>query len=80
MTLKYPLPKEKRILLAKLYFSLAVVPGTSTQVVAVCADALKLLTRSKKKISIKDLRLPWKPIYEILKHDLFLTRRQFEYT
>ncbi|RXW16590.1 hypothetical protein EST38_g9267 [Candolleomyces aberdarensis] len=80
MMLKYPLPKEKRIRLAKLYFSLSVVPGTSTQVVAVCADAFKVLTRSKKKISIEDIRIPWKPIFDILKHDLFLSRRQFEYT
>jgi len=26
------------------------------------------------------MRLPWKPIYDRLNRDLFLTRRQFEYT
>lgn len=36
------------------------------------------LFRSKKKLSIKDLRLPWKPIYELLKGDLFMPRRQFD--
>ncbi|KAF5337122.1 hypothetical protein D9611_003196 [Ephemerocybe angulata] len=80
MMLKYPLPKEKRVLLAKLYFNVGLVPGNSTQVVATCADTFKVLTRSKKKISLEDMRLPWKPIYDILKHDLFLSRRQFEYT
>lgn len=78
--LKYPFPKEKRIRLAKLYFHIATTPGMPTQVMAVCADGLSNLTRSKKKLSIDDMRLPWKPIYNILREDLFLTRRQFEYS
>lgn len=78
--LKYPIPKEKRIRMAKLYFALCTTPGMSTQVVAACADTLQLLTRSKKKLSIDDMRLPWMPIYDLLSKDLFLTRRQFEYT
>ncbi|KAF9270499.1 ARM repeat-containing protein [Marasmius fiardii PR-910] len=78
--LKYPIPKDKRILLAKLYFQVSVTPGMSAQVIATCADGFKVLTQSKKKVSVKDMRLPWKPIYEILKQDLFLDRRQFEYT
>ncbi|KAG1716353.1 hypothetical protein ID866_837 [Astraeus odoratus] len=77
--LKYPIPKEKRILLAKLYFQICVTPGMSTQVIAVCADGLSNLTRSKKKLSLEDMRLPWRPLYDILHKDLFLTRRQFEY-
>ncbi|KAG1826229.1 uncharacterized protein BJ212DRAFT_1444172 [Suillus subaureus] len=78
--LKYPFPKEKRIRLAKLYFHVATTPGMPTQAMAVCADGLSNLTRSKKKLSIDDMRLPWKPIYNILQEDLFLTRRQFEYS
>ncbi|KAG1755021.1 uncharacterized protein EDB91DRAFT_1096855 [Suillus paluster] len=78
--LKYPFPKEKRIRLAKLYFHVATTPGMPTQVMAICADGLSNLTRSKKKLSIDDMRLPWKPIYDILRKDLFLTRRQFEYS
>ncbi|KAF5377624.1 hypothetical protein D9615_005155 [Tricholomella constricta] len=78
--LKYPIPKTKRVLLAKLYFHVSTIPGLSTQMVATCADAFRTLTKSKTKITIEDMRLPWKPIYEILKSDLFLTRRQFEYT
>ncbi|KAE9410746.1 ARM repeat-containing protein [Gymnopus androsaceus JB14] len=78
--LKYPIPKEKRIALAKIYFHLSVTPAMPAQIIAVCADGFKILTQSKKKISIEDLRLPWKPIYNILSQDLFLSRRQFEYT
>ncbi|KDR84809.1 hypothetical protein GALMADRAFT_217878 [Galerina marginata CBS 339.88] len=78
--LKYPIPKDRRIKLSKLYFFLSITPGMPTQIVATCADAFKILTRSEHKITIDDMRLPWKPIYETLKQDLFLTRRQFEYT
>lgn len=78
--LKYPIPKDKRIKLAKLYYQISVTPSMPTQMIATCADGFKALTRSKRKISIEDMRLPWKPIYDILSQDLFLTRRQFEYT
>ncbi|KAH7923993.1 hypothetical protein BV22DRAFT_1196262 [Leucogyrophana mollusca] len=78
--LKYPIPKEKRIRLAKLYFHVSTTPGMPTQAMAVCADGLSNLTRSKKKLSIDDMRLPWKPVYNILVKDLFLKRRQFEYS
>ncbi|KAI0322289.1 hypothetical protein OF83DRAFT_1094493 [Amylostereum chailletii] len=76
--LRYPIPKEKRIQMVKLYFYLSVTPGMPLHVVATCADALDTLTRSKNKLSVDDLRLPWTPIMNILQQDLFLTRRQFE--
>lgn len=76
--LKYPIPKEKRIALAKLYFHVSTTPGLPYNVIAAGCDALHMLMRSKKKLSIDDVRLPWKPIFNILSKDLFLTRRQFE--
>ncbi|KAI9438389.1 hypothetical protein F5148DRAFT_883735 [Russula earlei] len=76
--LKYPIPKEKRILLVDLYYSMCTMPGMPLHVIATCSDALENLTRSKNKLSIGDIRLPWLPILDILRHDLFLTRRQFE--
>lgn len=78
--LKYPIPKNRRIKLAKIFFHVATTPGMSTQTVATCADAFKTLTRSNKKLTVEDMRLSWRPIYDILHQDLFLTRRQFEYT
>ncbi|KAI0076264.1 hypothetical protein K474DRAFT_1757648 [Panus rudis PR-1116 ss-1] len=77
-TLKYPIPKEKRIKLAKLYYHICTTPGMPNHMIASIADNLQALTRSKRKLSIEDMRLPWKPIYNILSKDLFLTRRQFE--
>jgi proteasome activator subunit 4 len=78
--LKYPLPKEKRIKLARLYFDICVTPGMPLHIVSTCSDTLAVLIRSKKKLSVEDLRLPWKPIFDILEKDLFLSRRQFEIT
>jgi hypothetical protein len=74
------MPKDKRIRLAALYFALCTTPGMPNQIVEACADTLQVLIRSKNKLSIDDMRLPWKPIYNILSRDLFLTRREFEYT
>jgi len=76
--LKYPIPKEKRIRLIRVYFHLATLPGMPTHIVATVSDGLHVLTRSKKKLTIEDLRLPWKPLFNILADDLFLSRRQFE--
>jgi len=76
--LKYPIPKEKRIRLIRIYFHLATLPGMPTHIVAAVSDGLHVLTRSKKKLTIEDLRLPWKPLFNILDDDLFLSRRQFE--
>ncbi|KAF8807238.1 hypothetical protein BYT27DRAFT_7232792 [Phlegmacium glaucopus] len=78
--LKYPIPKDRLVALAKLYFQISITPGMPTQIVATCADGFKELTKCKHKITIDDMRLPWKPIYDILSQDLFLSRREFEYT
>ncbi|EIN13624.1 hypothetical protein PUNSTDRAFT_94808 [Punctularia strigosozonata HHB-11173 SS5] len=78
LMLKYPIPKEKRVQLARVYFHVATTPGMPTHIVANCADAISTLTRSKHKLSVEDMRLPWQPIFKILSKDLFLTRRQFE--
>ncbi|KAL5535214.1 BLM3_1 [Sanghuangporus sanghuang] len=76
--LKYPLPKEKRVALVKLYYEVATLPGMPANIMAVAAEALNFLTRSKTKLSIEDVRLPWKPIYKLLSKELFLSRRKFE--
>ncbi|KAF8587302.1 hypothetical protein K439DRAFT_1645895 [Ramaria rubella] len=76
--LKYPIPLAKRIRLAKLYYELCVTPGMPGYLVSTWADGLGALIRSKKKLRIEDMRMPWKPIYDILRKELFLTRRQFE--
>ena len=64
--------------LIKIYFHVCTTPGMPNHIIAACSDGLQVLCRSKKKLSVNDMRLPWMPIYKILSKDLFLTRRQFE--
>lgn len=78
LMLKYPMPKEKRAALVKLYFEVATLPGMHSAVINVAVEGLSDFTRSKKKLTINDLRMPWKPIYELLSDELFLPRRKFE--
>ncbi|KAI0828367.1 hypothetical protein BC628DRAFT_1417934 [Trametes gibbosa] len=76
--LKYPIPKEKRIAIIRTYLHVSTTSGMPNHIVAACADGLQVLARSKKKLSVEDVRLPWMPMYKILSKDLFLTRRQYE--
>ncbi|GJJ09449.1 hypothetical protein Clacol_003672 [Clathrus columnatus] len=74
----YLMRMVQRILLSKVYFELCVLPGMPTYLLSTWADGLSVLLHSKRKVTICDMRLPWKPIFDILKKELFLTRRQFE--
>jgi proteasome activator subunit 4 len=76
--LKYPIPKEKRVALVKLYYELCVTPGMPVTIIGNCLETLLWLVRSKKKLGLDDLRLSWKPAYAMLKDELFLSRRQYE--
>jgi proteasome activator subunit 4 len=50
----------------------------NTSRLAGSADIFRFLTRSKNKLTIEDMRLPWKPLYEIFHKTLFYSRREFE--
>ena len=76
--LKYPMPKEKRAALVRIYFEVAVLPSMPPSTVNTAVEGLAYLVRSKKKLSIDNLRLPWKPVYKMLSRELFLSRRKFE--
>ncbi|KAI0050704.1 hypothetical protein FA95DRAFT_1581074 [Auriscalpium vulgare] len=76
--LKHPIPQATRVRLVDVYYHLCVTPGMPLHIAIVSSDTLDVLTRSKKKLGVKDIRLPWLPVLHILKRDLFLTRRQFE--
>jgi len=75
--LKYPIPKPKRVALIKLYYDVVTQPCMPDYVTNSIMFTLEILTKSKKKISLSDMRLPWKPIYEILSKNLFLPRRVY---
>lgn len=70
MKFKYPLSKPKRLALIRLYFEMAVQFEMPEKTVETCADTLATLLRPKKKLDIKDIRLPWRPLYEIIKRTM----------
>ncbi|KAH8120571.1 ARM repeat-containing protein [Phellopilus nigrolimitatus] len=76
--LKYPIPKAKRVALIKMYYEVAVLPGMPANIMTIAAEALNYLSRSKNKLSVVDIRLPWKPIYKLISNELFLSKRKFE--
>ncbi|KAI5481022.1 proteasome activator subunit 4 [Pseudohyphozyma bogoriensis] len=76
ISLKYPMKRTTRALLANLYFELAVLPGLDTRLVDVAAGMAMGLLESKKRISIVDLQLPWRKIWVLLEKELFPKQRK----
>ena len=73
--LEYPIPKEKRIKLIKLYYHICTTPGMPQYIVDSCAGTI-VTVLDTKKLTIEDLRLPWKPVYTLLHKNLFVKGRQ----
>ncbi len=76
LALKYPILRKTRARLARLYYELAVLPGLNTRCVELAANMCITLIENKKKCDIKDLVLPWRPLYNILEKELFPKRRR----
>ncbi|KAN0063131.1 Proteasome activator BLM10 [Thecaphora frezii] len=76
MSLRYPMLRQTRARLARLYYELTVLPGLETRMVQVAAEMCMSLIENKKKLDIKDLVLPWKPLYNLLEKELFPKQRR----
>ncbi|PWN54156.1 hypothetical protein IE53DRAFT_24314 [Violaceomyces palustris] len=76
LSLKYPIERRTRARLARLYYELAVLPGMDTRLIELAANMCMTLIESKKRITIKDLILPWRPLYNILEKELFPKQRR----
>ncbi|KAJ1028660.1 hypothetical protein NDA16_001826 [Ustilago loliicola] len=76
LSLKYPILRKTRARLARLYYELAVLPGLNTRCIELAANMCMTLIENKKKLDIKDLVLPWRPLYNILEKELFPKRRR----
>ncbi|KAM0751556.1 hypothetical protein T439DRAFT_300497 [Meredithblackwellia eburnea MCA 4105] len=76
ISLKYPMKREVRAKLSKLYFELSVLPGLDTRLVELSASMTMSLIESRKRIAISDMQLPWRPIYAILEKELFPKQRK----
>ncbi|CED83025.1 Uncharacterized conserved protein [Phaffia rhodozyma] len=71
LSFKYPLKREVRVNLVKLYFELAVAPGTDARLVDAFSGLVISLVEKRSRISRKDVVLPWRPLYDRLKIELF---------
>ncbi|KAF9396493.1 hypothetical protein CPC16_001175 [Podila verticillata] len=76
LDLKYTLPRETRVGLAKVFFELTVAPGMDSTMVEVWSMYCRRLIKKKDLIGPKDLTLPWRPVYDILERILFPKNRQ----
>ena len=50
---------------------IAVAPGMEARIVETCSSQVMQLTEKIKYVSRKDITLPWWPIFDILKSELF---------
>ncbi|GAA5990546.1 hypothetical protein JCM10908_003124 [Rhodotorula pacifica] len=76
ISLKYPMKRELRARLARLYFELSVLPGMDARLVDIAVNQAITLLEPKKRIDISDLQLPWRPLYALLEKELFPKQRK----
>lgn len=71
MSLKYPMQREARASLASLYYNIVLLPGCNPRIMDLCAGQAITLLAPKRLITRKDLTLPWRPLLDILRKQLF---------
>ncbi|KAK4046499.1 Proteasome activator BLM10 [Microbotryomycetes sp. JL201] len=76
ISLKYPMRREVRARLVRLYFELAVLPGMDARLVEVATNQAVALLEPIKRIDITDLQLPWRKLFSILDKELFPKTRK----
>ncbi|KAK4048054.1 Proteasome activator BLM10 [Microbotryomycetes sp. JL221] len=76
ISLKYPMRRDIRARLARLYFETAVLPGMDARLVDIATNQATALLEPLKRIDITDLQLPWRRLYAILEKELFPKSRK----
>ncbi|BGP18854.1 hypothetical protein JCM10213_003509 [Rhodosporidiobolus nylandii] len=76
ISLKYPMRRDLRARLARLYFEISVLPGMDARLVDIAVNQAITLLEPKKRIDITDLQLPWRPLYDLLEKELFPKQRK----
>ncbi|KAJ8084329.1 Proteasome activator BLM10 [Marasmius tenuissimus] len=79
LSMRYPLKKSTRVKLVRMYYELCILPGMDPRVTRSWADMVSrlLLTKagSKRKLESSDLQLPWRPLWRVLKKELWPKKR-----
>ncbi|UZJ50775.1 hypothetical protein CBS101457_000095 [Exobasidium rhododendri] len=76
LSLKYPVQRATRAKLARLYYHIAVLPGMEPRISEATAKMCMSLLEGKRRVSIADLVLPWRPLYTLLERELFPKQRK----
>ncbi|KAF9423952.1 hypothetical protein BGZ94_008121 [Podila epigama] len=76
LDLKYTLPLESRVGLAKVFYELTVAPGMDCTMIEAWSTYCRRLIKKKAQIGPDDLTLPWRPLYNLLEKILFPKNRQ----
>ncbi|WFD32792.1 Proteasome activator BLM10 [Malassezia sp. CBS 17886] len=78
--LRYPIVRATRAELARVYYEVAVMPSLDARVVQAAASTSIWLLRPKKELGLRDLQLAWRPLYEVLFHDIYHKQRKVSVT
>ena len=75
LALKYPMQRRLRARLARFFYELAVTPSLDVHMVELAARMCIQLLRPKKALEIRDMELPWRPLYDVLQREIFHKQR-----
>ncbi|WFD01127.1 Proteasome activator BLM10 [Malassezia yamatoensis] len=79
LSLKYPIPRNYRGKLARVYYEIAVMQSFDARLTELAGSMCIRLLRPKHELNRDDLVLPWRCLYEVLAQDVFSkSRRDFD--
>nr|ODN78210.1 proteasome activator subunit 4 [Cryptococcus depauperatus CBS 7841] len=70
MTMGYPMKRQIKIKLIFLYYEIIFIPGISSSLIEDVANQFITLV-SDRSLTIYDLRIPWRPLFDALYEELF---------
>ncbi|WFD45093.1 Proteasome activator BLM10 [Malassezia psittaci] len=76
LCLKYPIPRDYRAKLARVYYEVAVMQSFDARLTQLAGSMCIRLLRPKHELNRDDLVLPWRCLYEVLAQDVFSKSRR----
>ncbi|KAF9452549.1 hypothetical protein P691DRAFT_696832 [Macrolepiota fuliginosa MF-IS2] len=75
MLMRYPMSKSTRAKLVRFYYELCLLPGIDTRTLRTWADMISRLCNNKpgqkRKLEASDLKLPWQPLWRVMRKDVW---------
>ena len=77
--MRYPIRKNLRISLVKLYYELCIMPDVEPRLIRGWTDMFTRLLgetpHAKRKLEAKDMSLPWEPLWSVVRKELLPKKR-----